>query len=204
MDKKNRIMAAAEGLFKTGQFHEITLDEVARLADVGKGTIYQYFASKDDLFFQTAIAAFDQMCELLRQDTGADDSMERHLRRACEAICKFAEERRLLFRLVQAQGERTLGQGGGLRQVWNEHRKKMIQIIAEIIGLGVRRGQVRDDVSPEVLAEYFLGMLRTRVTELDGLSDRDRSQEALVNLFIRGLAPTAGTTELALLRDDAA
>jgi AcrR family transcriptional regulator len=190
MDKKNRIMAAAESLFKTGQLHEITLEEVARLADVGKGTIYQYFDSKDDLFFQTAIATFDQMCELLGQDVAAEATVEQHLRRACEAICKFARERRPLFRLIHAEGERTRGKGGGLRQQWNRHRRKMTQIVAGIIRSGVPRGEVRDDISAEVLAEYFLGMLRTRISELEGLSEEDRGGETLVSLFIHGL--TAG------------
>jgi AcrR family transcriptional regulator len=34
-DKKQRIMQAAEEVFRTRQFHEVTLDEVARVADVG-------------------------------------------------------------------------------------------------------------------------------------------------------------------------
>ncbi len=191
MDKKRRIMAAAEQLFKTGQFHEITLEDVSRLADVGKGTIYLYFTSKDDLFFQTAIAAFEQMCELFRQDVDVGSSVEKDLRRACEIISKFMEERRPLFRLMHAEAERTLGKGGALRQRWIQHRKKLTQAIAEIIRSGVQRGQVRDDVSPEVLAEYFLGMLRTSFNELEGLSDRDRSQQSLVSLFVCGLGPRA-------------
>jgi AcrR family transcriptional regulator len=195
MDKKSRIMAAAEGLFRTGQFHEITLDEVARLADVGKGTIYQYFASKDDLFFQIAIAAFDHVCDLLHQDAASDDRPEQHLRRVCDVISRFAQERRLLFRLIHAEGERTSGQGGPLRQTWNEHRKKLTRIIAEIIHAGVERREVRQDISPEAAAEYFLGMIRTRVTELDGLADADRGQDALISLFVHGLAADTNVNE---------
>lgn len=187
MDKRNRIMAAAESLFKTGQFHEITLDEIAGLADVGKGTIYQYFSSKDDLFFQTALAAFDQMCALLRENMMGEGTVEQHLQRACEAICTFAKERRPLFRLIQAEGERSLGKGGGRREEWVRHRKQMTEAIAQVIRSGVQRGQVRDDISPNVLAEYFLGMLRTRVTEVVGLSGEDCSEQALVSLFVNGL-----------------
>jgi len=191
MDKKNRIMAAAESLFKTGQIHEITLDEVAQRADVGKGTIYQYFASKDDLFFQTALAAFDEMGKLLDECAMGDEAVEQHLRQACEVISRFAEERRPLFRLIHAQSERTLGKGGGLRQQWLQHRQKMTQALAQILRLGVQRGQVRDDIPAEVLAEYFLGMLRTRVNNLEGFSDQERSHEALVSLFLSGLNPRA-------------
>ena len=66
-DKRLAIMQAAESLFTSRRLHEITLDDVAREAQVGKGTIYRYFQDKDDLFFQTATQGFDELCDLLQQ-----------------------------------------------------------------------------------------------------------------------------------------
>jgi AcrR family transcriptional regulator len=188
MDKKQRIRVAAERLFKTRQFHEITLDEVAKVAGVGKGTLYLYFADKNDLFFQTAVAGFEDMCELLRRDRLTGGSVQEELQQACETISAFFRNRRPLFRMMRAEGDRALGEGGGLRQRWNRHRKKMTQAVAEIIGRGVQRDQVRDDIAPKVLAEYFLGMLRTRSNELQGLSGWPGGKQALVALFVHGLA----------------
>jgi len=45
-DKKQRIMQAAEQLFRNRRFHEITLDEIAREPDVGKGTVFTRLAAK--------------------------------------------------------------------------------------------------------------------------------------------------------------
>jgi TetR/AcrR family fatty acid metabolism transcriptional regulator len=188
MDKKQRIMVAAERLFKTRQFHEITLDEVAKVAEVGKGTLYLYFADKNDLFFQTAVAGFDDMCELLLRDCVTGGPVEQELQQACETICAFFRKRRPLFRMMLAEGDRALGQGGGLRQRWNRHRKKMTQAVAEIISRGAQRHEVRDDIPPKVLAEYFLGMIRTRSHELEGLSGWPGGKQALVALFVHGLA----------------
>ena len=198
IDKKTRIMDAAERLFTSGQFHEITLDDVSRLADVGKGTIYHYFANKDDLFFQTAVAAFDRLCELLRQDVESAGPVEKDLRRACEAISKFVEEHRPLFRLMHAEAERTLSQGGALRQRWNQHRKELTQAVAEIIRKGVRLGEVRKDIMPNVLAEYFLGMLRTKFNELEGLGARARDNGTLIALFVHGLSGNGGRRDAAV------
>lgn len=193
MDKKNRIMAAAEELFRTGQYHEITLDEVIRRANVGKGTVYQHFASKEDLFFQTALAAFDTMCEMLRKDVATDSPLEHRLGRACRAICQFARERRPLFRLLHAEGEKALSKGGGLRERWNEHRKKMTCIIADIFRTGVERGEVRRDIAADVLAEYFLGLVRARFNEVEELRRKGRGEATLVSLFVHGLAPVERT-----------
>ncbi len=67
-DKRQQIMLAAERLFLGRPFHEVTTDQVAHEAHVGKGTIYRYFKSKDDLFFETAHRGFDELCELLHRE----------------------------------------------------------------------------------------------------------------------------------------
>ena len=64
-DKRQRIMQAAEQLFRTRQFHEITLDEVARVADVGKGTLYLYYRSKEELYRAALHAGLVELCERL-------------------------------------------------------------------------------------------------------------------------------------------
>ena len=190
VDKKQRIMKAAEQLFKARQFHEIALDEVAKEADVGKGTIYLYFSDKEDLFFQTAVSGFDDMCEMLHKDAVQGQSFSEELLQACQTITGFFQSRRSLFRMILAEGERAMGRGGGLRQRWLRHRTKMTAALAEIIDHGVQCGQVRRDLSSEVLVEFLLGMLRTRATEITDLGEPLCSHKAVVSLFINGINGT--------------
>lgn len=49
-NKRELILEGLENLLPGRRFHEITLDEVAKAAQVGKGTIYLYFKDKDTLF----------------------------------------------------------------------------------------------------------------------------------------------------------
>jgi hypothetical protein len=49
-------------------------------------------------------------------------------------------------------------------------------------------GDIRPDISAEILAEYLLGMLRTRAWELADQPEPMRSREALVDLFTTGAA----------------
>ena len=50
-EKKERILLAAEELFSTKTFYETTISEIARMANVADGTIYEYFKNKEDLLF---------------------------------------------------------------------------------------------------------------------------------------------------------
>jgi AcrR family transcriptional regulator len=186
-DKKQRIIQAAEQLFRSHRFHEITLDEIAREADVGKGTIYLYFSDKEDLIFQTAVAGFDEMCGLLRQNVSEGVSFRDGLLRMCETISAFFKKRRPLFRIILSEGERAMeSTGTGLRQRWQQRRKTMTEGVAAVIARGVASGEIRRDIPPEILAEYLLGMLRTRSWELEDRPEPLRSHALMVDLFTKG------------------
>jgi AcrR family transcriptional regulator len=185
-DKKQRIMQAAEELFKSRQFHEITLDEIAKQADVGKGTIYLHFTDKDDLFFQTAVAGFDELCDLVATSQFDGVSFPQGLLQTCECISSFFRQRRPLFRIIRNEDERTRGLGGSLRQRWLKRRKELTAAMAVIIARGVASGHIRKDIPAPVLAEYLLGMLRTRALEMDDTPESQRALAPLADLFIHG------------------
>ncbi|MDR1960928.1 MAG: TetR/AcrR family transcriptional regulator [Gracilibacteraceae bacterium] len=71
-EKKQRIFNAARELFYNLGFAETTMQEIARCANLGKGTLYGYFASKEDLFRE--LLHFDDaryhahLTEILRED----------------------------------------------------------------------------------------------------------------------------------------
>ena len=54
-DRKTQIIKAAVKRFARHGLNKTTLDEVARDLRIGKATIYHYFKSKDELFFETII-----------------------------------------------------------------------------------------------------------------------------------------------------
>lgn len=49
--KKERILAAAEEVFSKRGYTQSTLDEIIKIADKGKGTVYKYFGNKENLFY---------------------------------------------------------------------------------------------------------------------------------------------------------
>lgn len=52
-ERKTQIIKAAAKRFARHGLNKTTLDEVARDIRIGKATIYHYFQSKDDLFYET-------------------------------------------------------------------------------------------------------------------------------------------------------
>jgi AcrR family transcriptional regulator len=186
-DKKQRIMQAAEELFRTRRIDEVTLDEIARQADVGKGTIYLYFSDKEDVVFQAMVSGLEEMCCLIRQIAAGNGTFHARLLRMCENIVVFFRDRRPLFRIILSEDQRVMeNRGSGLRQRWRKRRKTMAEAVAVVIAQGMASGEIRADIPAGVLTEYLLGMLRARSWELEGWPEAQRSHATVVDLFLNG------------------
>ena len=71
-EREARILEAAAAVFARKGFHQATIREIAELADVADGTIYNYYADKRDLLVlgqhgRTRIVTVRQMLELLER-----------------------------------------------------------------------------------------------------------------------------------------
>jgi len=194
-DKKYQIMRAAEKLFTSKRFHEITTDDLAREAGVGKGTIYRHFQDKDDVFRQVAMSGFDEMCRLLETRVAHGVPFEQQLQSACEVISEFFIGRRQLFRMMQTEDGRAHWMKGELRQTWRQRRERLVAAVARFIEQGVATGKVRGDMQTHVLANLLLGVLRTRVRDLEDADESQRDLKVLLAFFLRGAAPDAASIE---------
>ena len=190
-ERRREIMQAAEKLFTTRRFHEITTDDVAKAAGVGKGTIYRYFEDKEDLFFETAMSGFDELCDLVRQSVTDQAPFVEQLVGACAEIGGFFARRRQLFRMMQAEDGRAMLCHGSLYERWLTHRQRLIGAVSEIIARGVCEGQIRGDIPAEVLTHFLLGTLRTRARDMANLPEEVRTLDRAVDVFLHGAAPAA-------------
>ena len=186
-------MRAAESLFSDRRFHEVTLDEVAQAAQVGKGTIYRFFPNKDDLFFETATSGFDDLCEILNKKAEESSCFYEKLVSACGEIMDFFDRRRPLFRMMQMEEGRVLWSQGSLWGRWQARRGKMVKALSGILEHGGQEGTVRTDVPYEVMAHQLLGMLRTQARYLsEGAEPRSR-MEMLLDLYLHGIGRPKAT-----------
>ena len=70
--KRATIIRAAAEAFKDRRFDEVKLDEIAKRAGVGKGTLYLYFKNKEELFVELAGAGTTEMATRIREITAMD------------------------------------------------------------------------------------------------------------------------------------
>src|ERR1700733_1381243 len=69
---RDRVLAAARELFANDGL-SVSLDEIARRAGVGPGTVHRHFPAKEDLIAAVAIGRLEQIVEQARNLANADD-----------------------------------------------------------------------------------------------------------------------------------
>src|SRR4051812_37470009 len=96
-----RILAAAAQLFATHRFHEARMDDIAALAEVGKGTLYRYFEDKDELYLALLEQAAREIMDRLSAAIEGEECPRAQLVAVVEAILVYFDDHRHLFDLIQ-------------------------------------------------------------------------------------------------------
>ena len=178
-------MTAAEKLFTSARFHEITMEDIALAAKVGKGTLYRYFKDKDDLFFQVATSGYDELHEIILP-VNQDGDVRQQLHIACQRIKKFFDSRWRMFRMMQAEEARMPRCSKEFRKQMMQGRDKINDAIGQILINGIDSGEIRSDIQVKVLAAMLLGMLRSHAHSLPNVSPKSKSIPILLDLFLTG------------------
>ena len=170
--KRKEILQAAMQVFAREGYHRARMEEVAEEAGIGKGTVYEYFSSKTDLF----IALHEHMLSELKEFYMKELSEIREPALMLERFISVAfrtfrlwEPFFLVFFDFWAEGGRGEQQAllqTQLREAYAVSRSD----IAAIIAAGVKNGSFRCD-NPSLAAATILASLDGLV--LQWLCDRN-------------------------------
>ena len=182
ISKKEEILEAASRVFAEREFHEVLIDDVASLAGVGKGTVYRYFRTKEELYFETLLQAFDELSTTLAEAVAEEASPTRRLERIVRESLRFSWERRHLLSLLQDDERRFAMREEELRR----RREGMMALVQKSILDGIERREFRG-VDARIAAELLRGMIRAA----NCFRTEDDSVEGLVHeiigIFTRGV-----------------
>ncbi len=98
--KKEAFVEAAEKLFTQRGFEKTSIDDVAKEAKLTKRTLYQYFTSKEDLFFAVAIKGARQLTISYEQAFEGDKTALEKIRAANRVFYRFYKENTEMFKLL--------------------------------------------------------------------------------------------------------
>jgi AcrR family transcriptional regulator len=153
----DRMLDAASRLFAARHFHEVRMEDIAAEAGVGKGTLYRYFHTKDDLYLKLLERAAEHYVARLGQAVAAVTGARARLVAVVAAIVAYFDEQPHLLELIQrAEVERGRGEGFP----WQKARGELFRLVGDLFAEGAARGEFAV-ADPALSMMLLLGGLRT-------------------------------------------
>jgi AcrR family transcriptional regulator len=150
-DTRERLFRAALKLFADKGFTETTVEDITNAADVGKGTFFNYFPSKEHI-----LIAFSDM-QLSKLQTTVDEMREKAepMRSFFRSMTlRMTEEPAKAPDVVRAILQANLS-SSSVRSVMRERNTRAEGLLTQLVQIGQERGEFRRDLPALELAQVF-------------------------------------------------
>lgn len=188
IDRKKLILEEAARLFSAKRFDEVLMDDIAYQAGVGKGTIYTYFADKEELYFAVVFEGIRRLNEQLQRKANRQQNPEDELRRMVHAIVSFFSQNRFFFRLMSQEDGKSEGGKGENRKRWREERRIQLAAIESVLQNGAEQGVFSVEY-PKVEAAILRDMVRSVMIHSRGLNV-EAMVDTIMRIFLQGVRKT--------------
>lgn len=153
-DTLARLEKAVLELFSQRDFHEVSLHDVARSANVSLQTIYKYFGSKEALVYGMLDIMLGRLAErMIDHLQGIDDARER-LRKTCWVTLDYMDRHPavmlLMFTAVPVSRHKNIG-------IYES--PELMSAFLGVFKDGQQRGVLNGQVSSKVLLDVFMGII---------------------------------------------
>lgn len=182
-ETRTAIVRCAAEVFSQREFHEVLTDDIAQRLGIGKGTIYRYFASKEDLY----LAAIGEGLNGLHTAVTAVLQQQAPLGTTIAAITRtmisYFWRQRDFFVLMHRLEPKLQAHE---RADWQKRREDVIGMIERVLQRAAAQGEIgRCDA--RLAVELLFGMIRSACLYR---ADSDRPEELtrlVTAIFLRGV-----------------
>lgn len=182
-ESEEAILSAIVELLRERPLRDISIEEIAKKAGVGKATIYKWWPSK-------AYVAFDAFSRRLREMVPIRDTGN--------AERDFKEQLYALFAFFDSPAGKLLGQFLGEGQIDEEFaglfRERFLvprrRLVGAIFDRAVERGQIRGGLDRELVLDMIYGPGFYRMMIRHAPLGRE-AVDAMVSMLFRGLKGTS-------------
>lgn len=153
-EKKDLIIESARKIFEKFGYSKASMDDIAKEAGLGKGTIYYYFESKEDIFLEL----LQQMEEVLSQEIeqlihSKPNFIEKFKTFIEEPIKYLIRYSPVLLEVFSNQSPNFLKK---IQKFRDKCRNETKHELIELLKTGVSEGVIREDMNFDQLSETIL------------------------------------------------
>jgi len=187
--RKSELLNAARAVFGKKGFHDASIEEIAEMAEVAKGTVYLYYKSKNDLYLEALRFGIGSLVHELKKRADSAGSCLETLRLLTRTKIVFFEENRDFFRIYYSELGKLPAHPAGLTLVRDLYTEQA-EVFQRVLRQGIKRREVRPldiektafaiaDLTRGIAMQRLLGMSSTRLED---------DVEFIVNVIWKGIA----------------
>lgn len=203
--RRNAIIDAAEEVIFSKGLEQATMTEIARQAELSKGTLYLYFKNKDELYMAITQRGSDILNERLAKLFAGEHTGIELIRMMGETYLDFVQQNPgyyNAFSHYEALRDAQELQRSQVAQMCEENRQKAMSLMVRALQIGMQDGTIIDSYDPRELAVLIWASTRgiTMVNHLHQtdhhfrmLEEMEVNTESLFNNFLNLLGEGMAT-----------
>lgn len=156
--KKIKILTSAFNVFTEKGFHEAKMKDIAVNAGVGKGTIYEYFSSKEELFIEMIRFVFDYFIKNFIDKIESKDNFIEKLISIADILHEFVTSNSDIMDGSFISATLSLNDAGiqSVKTYIEKIGREVMTFIAGVLRGGVSEGYVIEEKADEYTAGFIL------------------------------------------------
>ena len=195
--KKRQILLAAAQVFAEKGVRNTKIADLARAAGIGKGTIYEYFRSRDEIFVEVVNLIMGDMESRLREELAIAKPPDEKLRSMTNIVFtsfdQFSRDMASLFVDIWNEGIRGPSEGGqgliDLKQLYDDVRREYAQVIDDGIKTGCFR-EIDSHAAASTILGSIDGLILQWILNPEAI-DLNSANDKIMDLFLNGIRKQA-------------
>ncbi|MEW6608241.1 MAG: TetR/AcrR family transcriptional regulator [bacterium] len=185
-EKDEQILQAAMTVFSRDGYYKADVDEIAALAQVGKGTVYRHFESKKGLFLGVVEWGIRIMKDTILEATKDIDSPIKKTTLAISAYLDFFESHRAFYRVLVQE---TTEFREEVEKIFREKYLPHICLIEKELNKGVKNGVIKD-INTSSAAYALIGLTNAIIYKWlvnDEKYPLNNELDTILEIWLRGV-----------------
>lgn len=187
---REAIVRGAAEVFSQRDFHEVLSDDIAARAGVGKGTLYRYFRSKEELYLAAIGEGLRELHNSVTGASGEDVPLVPTVERLVRTLIAYFWDKRDFFVLMHRLEPKLKAKE---RAEWRQRREDIVEMLRWTIDRAVQQGEA-PRVPSRVATEALLGMIRGACIYRQPNDRHEEVADTIVRLFLFGILGGAART----------
>ncbi|AHF08115.1 TetR/AcrR family transcriptional regulator [Desulfitobacterium metallireducens] len=185
-EKRVEILNAAIKVFSEAGIEGATIEGIAKEAGIGKGTVYDYFDSKNTLFQEMIRYSGQRFRDDLVSVIEQGDTMMEKIRLISQFYAKFLKEHLDIFGSIMTG--QTLSED--MRSRMLKEMSTTFKAVEDMIQVGIQTLELKADIDIEIAASCILGGVQSYAMKklfVDGYNPDEIDHEGIAKVILTGL-----------------